>query len=57
MPMTTDATTDVVLQCRGEVSATEREYAGTKIARLSASASEPILFAARRAHRARRSGS
>jgi len=43
--MTADATTDVVLQCRGEVSAAEREYAETKIARLSDLVSAPVLFA------------
>jgi ribosome-associated translation inhibitor RaiA len=43
--MTTDATTDVVLQCRGEVTAAERDYAESKIARLSGLVSAPILFA------------
>jgi ribosomal subunit interface protein len=41
----TDISRDIVVQAHGEVSATDRSYARTKIARISHRASAPILFA------------
>jgi ribosomal subunit interface protein len=40
-----DITRDVVVQVHGEVSATDRSYARTKIARMSQRASAPVLYA------------
>jgi ribosome-associated translation inhibitor RaiA len=43
--MTTDATTDVVLQCRGDVTPAEREYVEAKISHLPGLVGAPVLFA------------
>ena len=43
--MTTDATTDVVVQARGDVTPADREYAATKIGRLSGLVAAPVLYA------------
>jgi ribosomal subunit interface protein len=40
-----DITRDIVVQAHGEVSATDRSYARTKVARIWQRASAPILFA------------
>src|SRR3982751_5749547 len=43
--MTPDATADVVVQARGEVTPEESEYAVTKIGRLSGLVAAPVLYA------------
>jgi ribosome-associated translation inhibitor RaiA len=43
--MASDATTDVVLQSRGDVTPAEREYAEAKIRRLRGLVASPVLFA------------
>jgi ribosomal subunit interface protein len=40
-----DITRDIVVQVHGEVSATDRSYARTKVARIWQRASAPILYA------------